>query len=88
MELTAASWESTIVNSPHIWAVKFFSGMCSSCQAFKPEWEVLAHSVDGLCVASDAEPARASLLDTQLTPLSYRACLGQAGLVAQSAQIN
>ena len=48
MELSAASWESTVVNSPHIWAVNFHSGMCSSCQAFKPEWEALAHAVDGL----------------------------------------
>ena len=66
MELTAASWESTVVNSPYIWAVKFFSGMCSSCQAFKPEWEALAHSVNGLCVASAFEPARAGLSVTQL----------------------
>lgn len=56
MELTAASWESTVVNSPHIWAVNFHSGMCSSCQAFKPEWEALAHAVDGLCVAALPNP--------------------------------
>jgi hypothetical protein len=56
VELTAASWESTVVNSPHIWAVNFHSGMCSSCQAFKPEWEALAHAVDGLCAAEPAPP--------------------------------
>ena len=56
MELSAASWESTVVNSPHIWAVNFHSGMCSSCQAFKPEWEALAHAVDGLCVAALPNP--------------------------------
>ena len=49
MELTATSWESTIGGSSHIWAVNFHSGMCSSCQAFKPEWEALTHAVDGLC---------------------------------------
>ena len=72
MELTATSWESTIGGSSHIWAVNFHSGMCSSCQAFKPEWEALTHAVDGLCGAAnrtrsessrahEAEPASLSL---------------------------
>ena len=56
MELSATSWESTIDRSPYIWAVNFHSGMCSSCQAFKPEWEALAHAVDGLCAAEPAPP--------------------------------
>jgi hypothetical protein len=51
VELSATSWESTIDRSPYIWAVNFHSGMCSSCQAFKPEWEALTRAVDGLCVA-------------------------------------
>ena len=47
-ELTADSWESTIAQSDHVWAVKFYSGMCGSCQAFKPEWEQLTSMVEGL----------------------------------------
>ena len=48
MELTAQTWDSVITNTQHVWVVKFYSAMCSSCQAFKPEWEQLTQMVDGL----------------------------------------
>jgi len=34
--------------SPFAWAVKFYSAMCSSCQAFEPDWQKARESVDGL----------------------------------------
>ena len=48
MELSAATWQSTVLDSPWVWVVKFHSKMCGSCQEFKPEWEKLADSVEGL----------------------------------------
>jgi len=37
-----------VLDSPHVWVVKFHSKMCGTCQEFKPEWEKLADSVEGL----------------------------------------
>ena len=51
MELTAATWESTVIQSEHVWAIWFHSGMCGTCQEFKPEWEKLAAQIEGLCGA-------------------------------------
>ena len=47
-ELTAATWEHTVLDSPHVWVVKFHSKMCGTCQEFKPEWDKLTDSVEGL----------------------------------------
>ena len=35
-------------NDGHVWAVKFYSEMCGSCQAFAPAFETARTSVDGL----------------------------------------
>ena len=48
VELSAASWDKVIDNDPHVWAVKFYSKLCSSCQAFKPAYEAVSQQVEGL----------------------------------------
>jgi thiol-disulfide isomerase/thioredoxin len=35
-----------ILNSEHIYAVEFFSGMCGSCKEFKPIWEEYSNKMN------------------------------------------
>eukprot|EP00310_Coccolithus_braarudii_P015268 CAMPEP_0183331770 /NCGR_PEP_ID=MMETSP0164_2-20130417/1094_1 /TAXON_ID=221442 /ORGANISM="Coccolithus pelagicus ssp braarudi, Strain PLY182g" /LENGTH=160 /DNA_ID=CAMNT_0025500341 /DNA_START=29 /DNA_END=511 /DNA_ORIENTATION=+ len=46
--LTPNKWDQVVALDTHIWAVKWHSGMCSACQAFAPEWDMLRELVDGL----------------------------------------
>ena len=48
VKVTASSWDRTVGSEPHIWAVKFHSLLCSSCQAFRPAWRKAVESVEGL----------------------------------------
>ena len=48
VEVTASSWDKTIGSEPHVWAVKFHSLLCSSCQAFRPAWHKAVGAVEGL----------------------------------------
>ena len=48
VELSAESWDNIIDNDDHVWVVKFYSKLCSSCQAFKPAFEAASAQVDGL----------------------------------------
>lgn len=48
INVDAADWDKTVLADKHVWAVKFYSGMCSACRAFKPEWEAAHALVQGL----------------------------------------
>lgn len=48
MELTAAKWDQIIDKDPHVWCVKFFSRLCSSCKAFAPTFAEVQKQVPGL----------------------------------------
>jgi len=48
IEVSASTWDGIIGGDEHVWAVKFHSAMCSSCQAFAPEWEAAREALDGL----------------------------------------
>ena len=48
MELSASAYEKVVDNDPHVWVVKFYSRMCGSCKAFKPDFEAARGKVDGL----------------------------------------
>jgi len=48
IELNPTSWEKMVQKDPHVWAIKFHSGMCGTCQAFAPDWEAASEKVDGL----------------------------------------
>jgi thiol-disulfide isomerase/thioredoxin len=48
LELSAKQYEKMVAADDHVWAVKFHSEMCGSCQSFKPTFEAGAEAVDGL----------------------------------------
>ena len=48
INVDAADWDKTVLADKHVWAIKFYSGMCSACRAFKPEWDAAHELVQGL----------------------------------------
>jgi thiol-disulfide isomerase/thioredoxin len=48
INVDAADWDQTVLADKHVWAIKFYSGMCSACRAFKPEWDAAHELVQGL----------------------------------------
>lgn len=39
LELSAATFDSEVVNSDEAWLVEFYSPMCGSCSEFSPSWD-------------------------------------------------
>ena len=48
MPLSAKEYEAMVANDKHVWAVKFYSGMCGACKSFKPAFMDAHKTVDGL----------------------------------------
>lgn len=48
INLDVNSWDKVVSGDEHVWAVKFYSGMCSSCQSFAPHFETAKEELDGL----------------------------------------
>ncbi|KAK7864477.1 hypothetical protein R5R35_003101 [Gryllus longicercus] len=46
--LSRADFEQSVVNSPALWFINFYSGACSHCHRVAPAWRRLARAVQGV----------------------------------------
>jgi protein disulfide-isomerase A6 len=48
VQLTAANFDSLVMNSDSVWIVEFFAPWCGHCKALAPEWQKAADSLKGI----------------------------------------